>query len=147
MSVLSKVRTYLKNQISTVDSNLVEWPHPFTVETLPDSMFDTAYWITYQVSGSEESQIYFMESISVQMQFCFHSFNDQVADFDAAMNKVNSIKLEAISKTNIEAFRATDNYPIQRVIPVSQVSIETVDNEKKIIIELNLEIQLAQTSC
>lgn len=144
---LSKIRTYLKNQIATVDSNMVEWPHPFNVDTLPDSLFDDAYWIKYDVTSSDDSQVYIVDSVTVQAHFCFHSFNDHVADYDAAMDKVNNIKLEAISKSNIEAFSGTDNYPIQRVIPLSQNAIETVDNEKKIIIELNLEIQLVQTSC
>lgn len=144
---LSKIRTYLKARIKAVDANLVEWNNSFSVDKLPDSMFDSAYWITYQVNASEESQVYFIDSIAVQMQFCFHSFNNQPSDFDTAMDKVNNIKLEAISKSNIAAFRSTDNFPIQRVIPVSQLPIEAVENEKKIIIELNLEIQLAQANC
>jgi len=144
---ISKIRTYLKNMVTIVDSTMKEWTNPFSNVDLPEPMVNNAYWIKYDVVSTVDSQAYFTDTINVQMQFYFKSFNDQLADYDSAMDKVNNIKREAVSAANIEAFKSTDSYPIIRVNSVSQTGEEFADNTKRIIIELNLEMDIIQTSC
>jgi len=145
--ILSKVRDYVKTQISAIDSNLVEWGSPFDSSNIPETLADRAYFIKYDVASTSESQTTISDRIDVEVQFFFKGFRDELNEYDDAMDKVNTIRIKCISISSIEAFKSTDENPIYEVISTSQLGEMLSSNERQIIITLNLVIGLNQVYC
>ena len=139
---LSKIRAYFNNQIKAVDSDFKPHNDAFNDENLPATSIDKSYHLTYEISSSALGQQMVEQVIGVSIKFYFKGYLDTIVMFDDAMNLVNTISNNAMSKDAIYAFRSTDNYPLQLVEMLSMTpeQFDKNDNSMTVDVEFNANI-------
>lgn len=144
---ISKVRTYLSNQIALIDSKMKQWDDAFGVDNIPNTLFSKVYHIDYGISSATKGQTTEILTIGATVTFLFKGERKTIETFDDAMEKVNNIALTIMSQESLALFRDTDNFPIQSVARTSQVPQALNTNDNSILIPLELEMTIIQSIC
>lgn len=137
---LSKIRTYLENNIKAVDADFRQHDDAFNSVNIAN--IEKAFHISYSVASTEVGQQMLMQTASISVKFYFKGFRDTIKMFDTAMDLVNDVAMGCASRTNVAAFRASDDFPIQNIDIVSQVpeQLESNDNSMSITLEMSADI-------
>lgn len=141
----SKIRTYIKDTIEAYDNKFKEHVDAFNTENIPRTNFNKGFHISYSVPSIDyASEVNLTASCIANVTFYFKGYRDTQQALDDAMNTVCDISQVLSSVKNLTAFRATDDFPIQVLYPISQVpeGLQSNDNSMIINLDLNLEIIL-----
>ena len=144
---ISKVRTYLSNQVKTIDSDFYEWEDAFNIDNIPSNIKDKSYHIAYEIPTSADFDTHLEDAIDVTVSVFFKGYRTPAATLDTAMDLCNDIRIQAVKKESIEAFRSTDDNPIFGVISNSIVPTTIPSNDNQVVITLQFTIRMAQTIC
>jgi len=143
---LSKVRAYIESKIKDVDSKFKRVESPFNID-VAENIADKSYFIKYDVTSSEQMQTSIKDSIYVECQFSFKSFRHGIDKYDYAMDLVNTIRMKCINIKELVEFDDTDQNKIISCETISQNGEQLPNNNKIIIINLTLELNINQAIC
>jgi len=145
--LISKVRKYIADSITSVDSDFRQHRDAFNDENIASTNINKSFHIAYSIPSIASDQATFNNSVTAEIKFFFKGQRDTIETFDNAMDTVSQISMKLASLTNIAAFRSTDMLPIQTCVPVSQVPEQLNNNDNSLIITLSLEMNIVQSSC
>lgn len=143
MSRISKVRNYVRS----VATDLTEWKDGFNRDNIPASLKNKSYFCSYEISSNDPQGDYEINTVRVTIEVFFRGFKDAQGALDSAMDSVNVLSLNLCSLASINAYKATDDFPIQSVTRLSQVPSPINTNDNQILITLELEMEIIQTLC
>lgn len=140
--ILSKVRTYIKNNVELCKPSLKEWDDEFNIDNIPSTKRENRYHINYDVTSIDTENVMQTKTIVASVTFFYKGFRHTADKFDEAMDEINGISQALVNIENINLFRATDDYPIQSCIATSQIGepLETNDNSINITLNLSLTV-------
>ena len=140
---LSKVRDYVRS----VATDFNEWKDAFNRDNIPSSIKNKAYYCSYELSSNDDRGDYEENLLRVSIEVFFKGHKNAQEALDNAMDSVNILSLNLCSLASINAYRATDDFPIQSVVRLSQVPSPINTNDNQILITLELEMKIIQTLC
>ena len=144
----SKIRKYIEQTISSYDPRLKAHDDAFNSDNIPANNIAKAYFVEYSVpSISEGTDGWFDTLPSATIKFYFKGFKRPADALDSGMDSVAEISQLLSSMSNIAAFRDSDNFPIQKCYPTSQIPEPLGNNDNSIIITLELELNIILTNC
>lgn len=145
--MISKIRTYIKNQVSSYDSTYQHWDDGFNRDNIPSTILDKSYFISYQVPSVDQSQAFHEYSVEVSIEFFHKGFRNITQAIDTYSDNAILISDNILSVSNIEAFRLTDDFPIQSV-GLNSMAIDNIQsNDNSFIITLDFNFLLIRGNC
>lgn len=145
--IISKVRTYLKNQVIAVDSDFKEHEDAFNVDNIPGTLKNKSFHIDYSIDNSQEFDTHLEDDVSATLTLFFKGYRTPAKALDVAMDLANDIRIKAVSIATVESFKITDDNPIFGVSCLSIKPSPVPTNDNQIIIELEFNLRIAQTIC
>lgn len=133
--MLSEVRDYFKQIITTYDSSFKEWDDAFNSENIPSGSLNKAFFVEYQVDSSTFGNGYGTDTLSVTVKLFFKGTNKPQAALDNGMDTAFAIRNEA---QNLESIALTET--IADVKSVSIIPEPRESNDNIIIINLNFNV-------
>jgi hypothetical protein len=147
MNELSKIRTYINNQVKKVSSDFKEHKDAFNDENIAGTRFNKAFHVSYDAPSIIEVELTAEMDMSVTLQLFFKGGRDTISTYDDAMDTMWNVLREVASRRNLNDFRATDNYPIQSASPNSIVVEPLENNDNSMVVTLNLTMKVITTIC
>lgn len=144
---LSKVRTYINNAFLSIDSDFFEHKSSFNQEIPPETRIDKAFHVFYEVTDSQQGEVWNELSLQATITVYFKGYNTEVETLDESMDKVSDVSQLLRSKKNIEAFRNDFDYPIANVVTGSQLAEPLDNDDNSIIITLSAEFTIFEDDC
>lgn len=143
---LSKVRDYIQQRVEAIEPKMSIIDSAF-LDDISETKSDKSYFISYDITTTEQHQTHLTDVISASVTFSFKSPKSSAKDFDKYMELVNKIRLSCVNKTNIENFSDTDQNPINNCEAVSQTIEPLSTNKRQLIINLALDFTVSQVIC
>lgn len=144
----SKIRSYIEQTITSYDSKMKAHNDAFDGDNIPASNICKAYFVEYSVPSITDGQDgAFFATPTASIQFYFKGFKNPTEALDNGMDKVADISQLLSSLTNINTYRNTDLFPLQKCYPTSQVPAPLGNNDNSIVITLELELEIILTNC
>jgi len=144
---ISKVRDYTIQQVLGVDSDFKEWTDGFNSENIPSTLFNKAFHIFYTIPSIVDGQSYITNSVSLTLKLFFKGYRDPAEAIDTAMDTASDIVAAMKSIHNVQLYRSTDDLPIQNVVPLSQIAEPLENNDNNVIITMEFDMNIIQTTC
>ena len=140
MNELSKIRTYINNQVAKVSRDFREHKDAFNDENIAGTVFNKAFHVSYTIPAITEVELTAEMDASVSVQLFFRGGRDTINTYDNAMDEAWKVVREISSRKNINQFRARDGYPIQSPSSVTPEPLENNDNSIVVNLEFNMII-------
>lgn len=144
----SKIRKYIVDTVKTFDSDFKEHKDAFNPDNISKTNFNKGFFVEYSipsiVPGAEN---FFTADATASVQFFFKGYRNAQSSLDDAMDTVGKLTQALTSFQNITAFRITDDVPIQKCAPVSQIPEPLQTNDNAIIINLELNLEIILSNC
>lgn len=144
---ISKVRTFIENQIKAVDKKLKAHDDAFNNENISSTKLISTYHIVYTIPSITRIDSVQDSTVSATVTFFFREGKSTVSAFDNGMNKVNEIAHKCQSYLSLQEFRTTDDFPIQLVESTSIIPEPLENNDNVIKITLGLDLLIQEIIC
>lgn len=145
--IFSKVRTYINQSVLAVDPTFKEWDDAFNFENIPSSRFQNAFYLSYSVPSIDTNDSVRSHSVSADLKLFVKGFKKPQEALDNAMDTANLMANTICSITNVEAFRTTDNFPIQAVTVNSIEPTPLDSNDNNMEININFTLLILEGIC
>ena len=139
-----KVRDYINYSVAQISTQLKEVD---LIVDISDVISNGTYTIAYEVAGSEESQMHFIENIQVSINFYFKSSKQYKKLYDESMEVVRNIRNKILSIQNRYSFRASNDFNIVNARFSSMRPTPLEASNKTLQIELTVTLDVAESKC
>ena len=134
---LSQARSFIKQQISLVEPDLIEWRDSFENENIPQSKIDNYYHIEFGSLSSAPDGNSITDSWTMILTIWKRGFVSPVEAFDEILDTANCIRLKIIDPRAT----LTDNIHSIESNSISPEPIdESNDNTIKVSLEFNIKL-------
>lgn len=145
--IISKVRTYIADTVTTYDNKYRQWTDAFNIENIPTSIKTKQFHIAFGPVDIDTVDLIQNETVLATVNFFFDSKKNSIDAYDNAIDTVNEIKNNLVNVANVQAFRTTDNYPIQGCVATTLNGDFVNSNDNSIVVTLELSLSVIEYTC
>lgn len=145
--MISRVRTYIKNTIESIDPDFREWKDAFNNENIPSNIYDKSYHFIYSILTITREQSLVDYSVSGELNIFFKTDRSPQDDFDDAMDLAEQVGLKASNIADLYSFESGEDNPIYYANMDSIDSSFPTSNDNRVIVTIQFTFNIKRAIC